>query len=124
MRLLRWAIILLLVVFVNLQAQAPRSAQDHFRRGLAHYTRGNLDAAIAEYNRAIELNPCSSHAFLHHDHAYRAKGDLNEAVANYESAIRIDSRAFLNNRQVAEVFNNRGFIRLNQLNVEGCHLRL
>ena len=39
------------------QAQSPRVAEERYKRGLALAQRGELDRAIAEFDKAIELNP-------------------------------------------------------------------
>jgi tetratricopeptide (TPR) repeat protein len=39
------------------QAQSPLAAQDHHKRGLALGQSGELDLAIAEFDKAIELSP-------------------------------------------------------------------
>src|SRR5260370_160177 len=51
---------------------------------------GKLDDAIAEYRRAIEIDP--NYAFAHNNLgvALRGQGKLDDAIAEYRRAIEID----------------------------------
>src|SRR5215469_16537305 len=41
---------------IELRAQTPRAAQKYLERGVARYKAGDLDGAIADFDKAIELN--------------------------------------------------------------------
>ena len=51
------------------QAQSPHAAEDHHKRGLALGQRGELDRAMADFDRAIELDPRIVEARLNHGSA-------------------------------------------------------
>jgi tetratricopeptide (TPR) repeat protein len=51
------------------------------------------DQAIAEYPRAIKLNPKHAAAYNNRGVAYAAKGDYDRAIADYNEAIDIDPQA-------------------------------
>jgi tetratricopeptide (TPR) repeat protein len=71
----------------------------HLTNGAALARKGDYGAAIAEYDRAIELSPHSSQAFFARANAYRLRaahgGSRNEydrALADVNEAIRLDPK--------------------------------
>ncbi|MGP0092645.1 MAG: tetratricopeptide repeat protein [Xanthobacteraceae bacterium] len=70
-------------------------------RGLAYKAKGDDDRAIADYGKAIELDPKYTSAFISRGNAYLAKGDNDRAVTDYSKAIELDPK-------YAIAFNNRG----------------
>src|SRR4029434_5141677 len=55
------------------QAQSPLVDQDHHKRGLALGHSGELDLAIAEFDKAIELSPRLADAWCNRGIAYNSK---------------------------------------------------
>ena len=51
-----------------------------------------MSRAIADYDRAIQLNPAFADAYNNRGAAFRGKGDLDRAIADYQAALRIDPR--------------------------------
>ena len=102
------------------QAQPRQSARDLVARGTALMSQNKVEAAIASYTRAIELNPRYAEAYVRRGMARRAAGDLAGSIEDYEKAAAIEPKATANNRFVAESYSNRGYNRLNALNVEGA----
>ncbi|HWX40148.1 MAG TPA: tetratricopeptide repeat protein, partial [Blastocatellia bacterium] len=47
---------ILVVLACAAQAQTPHSAKDYLDRGAARYSAGDLDGAIADFDKAIEIN--------------------------------------------------------------------
>ncbi len=72
-------------------------------RCIHHKTKGNIDAAMSDCKRAVELNPRSSHAFVSRGNVYLEKGMDDLAFADYSSAIGADP-----NDGVA--YSNRGLV--------------
>ena len=54
--------------------------------------KGDLDGAIADYNRAIELNPKYASAYYNRGNAKEAKGDLDGAIADFKRATEVDRK--------------------------------
>jgi len=80
---------------------AQSSASDWVNSGIAKSKNGNLDGAIADYSRAIELDPKYAIAYFNRGNAKSNKGELEGAIADYSRAIDIDPK-------YAKAYNNRG----------------
>jgi curved DNA-binding protein CbpA len=64
----------------------PRDAVAFHNRGLAYVAKDDIDRAIADYTRAIELNPNYGPAFEARARAYARKGDHIRAIADVTRA--------------------------------------
>jgi tetratricopeptide (TPR) repeat protein len=53
---------------------------------------GSLDAAIADYNAALTINPMFAAAMADRGVAWARKGDYDRAIADYDAALRIIPR--------------------------------
>lgn len=65
-------------------------AAAYCQRGLRRRDKGDLDAAIADFDEAIRLQPKLVEAWYHRGVAKGMKGDLDGAIADFSEAIRID----------------------------------
>lgn len=65
---------------------------DYFNRGNAYVMKGQIDQAIADYGKAIELNPWYDSAYSNRGNAYFAKGEFDNAMADYTKAIELNPR--------------------------------
>lgn len=79
----------------------PNRARAYTNRGLAYQTKGEPDRAIADYNRAIELDPKLAFAYSGRADAYKDRGELDRAIADYNRAIELDPN-------YADAYNGRG----------------
>src|SRR6476659_4167910 len=50
-----------------------------FNRGQSYDSKGDKDRAIADYSKAIDLNPRDSNYYNNRGVAYRGKGDIDRA---------------------------------------------
>ena len=80
------------------------SAVDWFDSGLEKAKRGDLQGAIADWTKAIEMYPQYAYAYYNRGRARRELGDLQNAIADYTKAVEI-------NPNYAWAFYNRGNIR-------------
>jgi len=73
----------LLVSTASVASAQDHDARAHFRRGLEHFNEGNYDAALAEFERAYEIDP--AHQVLYNiARVHAAQGNAVEATAGYE----------------------------------------
>jgi tetratricopeptide (TPR) repeat protein len=61
-------------------------------RGYFHLARGSLDAAMADFDKALEISP-KAHVYANRGIAFVEKGDLARAMADYDSAIGLDPKS-------------------------------
>ncbi len=61
-----------------------------YNRGNAFYYLGVLEKAIADYSRAIVLNPDHAETFYNRANSYADLGDHERAIADYSQAIRLN----------------------------------
>jgi tetratricopeptide (TPR) repeat protein len=89
-------------------------AKLHTDRGVELKRKGDLDAAIADYDRAIALNAQDMFAYNNRGNAWRDKGDLTRALADYTAALRIDpdyAAAYTNRGRVHELRRDAALAR-------------
>src|SRR5687767_11636513 len=58
--------------------QSPRTAADYYRRAYQRQATGDLEGAIAEYDKAVQFDPKYSDAYLSRGIARYLKGDMEE----------------------------------------------
>lgn len=64
----------------------------HVQQGFTYQSKGKLNEALAEYNKAIEIDPGSSVGYSYRGIVYFLKGDLDLAIANFDEALKIDDK--------------------------------
>jgi general secretion pathway protein D len=107
-RLLRPALLLLLVAVVTLPAAADK-AKDLFKQGEDAEARQNYEAAYDLYKQAYDLKPKdlryraaysrarfeAAAAIVHRGQKLRDEGKLDEAVAEFQKAVSVDPSLFI-----------------------------
>ena len=83
---------LLFIVVGPVQSQTHASAVDYYNRGNGRGAKGDLEGAIGDYTKAIEIDPRYVGAYNSRGLARGAKGDLEGAIADYSKVIEIDPR--------------------------------
>ena len=73
----------------------------YFNRGNAYSDKKNYPAAIANYGKALELQPDNAGIYYNRGRAYRLNGQPDLAVASYNKAIELDPKD-------ANALSNRG----------------
>jgi tetratricopeptide (TPR) repeat protein len=87
---------------------AEESDENLVNRGIEKGKEGDLDGAIADFTRAVELNPKDDAPYYNRAQAKRLKKDAAGAIADYTRAIELGSTnpAAYNNRGNARAENN------------------
>ena len=85
-------------------AASDSSDNDLVNRGIEKAQKGDLDRAIADFNRAAELNPKDDAPYYNRAQARRLKNDTAGAIADYTKAIELGSTN-------PAAYNNRGNAR-------------
>jgi tetratricopeptide (TPR) repeat protein len=73
---------------MELDTTSPRPYNN---RGLAYADQGNLARALADYSKAIELNPNFAAAYFNRGALYREQGQKTQAIADLEKYLELDS---------------------------------
>jgi tetratricopeptide (TPR) repeat protein/class 3 adenylate cyclase len=81
-------------------------------RGLAREDKGDLEGAIADYSKAIDMDPKYAAAYNNRGLARAGTRDLDGAVSDYSKAIDMDPN-------YADAYNNRGLARGDKGDPEG-----
>ena len=109
-------LLLALVVTVSTQAQeTKRAAADQLKRGADRYLKGDLEGALAAYDRALTVEPNAADIYVKRGNVRHAKGDLNGALADFDQALTLDPAVVRNDRNVAEAYSRRGYLRARRL---------
>ncbi|MEG3440422.1 tetratricopeptide repeat-containing serine protease family protein, partial [Pannus brasiliensis CCIBt3594] len=87
-------------------ALAPRSAW-YNNRGYLYHQQQKTDLALADYNKAIDMNPRFAMAYNNRGYLYYQQRKTDLALADFNTAIEIDPRN-------VEVYNNRGLVYAEQ----------
>ncbi len=77
-------------------------AYRYFEKALAR-PKNDPQGIIADYTRAIDLNPLNAAAYNNRGNAYFSKGDIDNAMADYQEAVRLDAR-------YATLYHTRGIV--------------
>src|SRR5438034_386911 len=92
---------------------ADESDGDLVNRGIEKAKNGDLDGAMADFDRAIELNPKDDAPYYNRAQAKRLKKDTAGAIADYTRAIDLGSTN-------PAAYNNRGNARAENKDLDGA----
>jgi tetratricopeptide (TPR) repeat protein len=92
---------------------AQTTARDYCNRGVARQKKGDLDGALADYNRAIELNPQDATPYNNRGLVKATKGDLDGALADYDRAVQLSPRNY-------QIHGHRGIVRQRKGDLDGA----
>ena len=79
----------------------PQNHIFYNNRGIAHKEKGELDRAIKDFDRAIELNPEFAEAYNNRGVAYGIKWEVDKAIADFNKTIAL-------NPAFVDAYCNRG----------------
>jgi len=119
-RLLLIAVGFVIALPFSASAQKPQSAKKYVKEGLERFGRNDILGAIAEFDRAISVDPKYGEAYFNRGKARRAAGDLDGAIEDYEMTAGLAPDLAANNHDITQAFLNRGYIRSNRMDIEGA----
>ena len=73
----------------TLSLSGQTTADDFYQRAVADHNRGELDLALTDYGRAIELAPNSPTAYFYRASIRQSKNDLDGSIADYSRVIEL-----------------------------------
>ena len=80
---------LILLLFIPL-VSFGQTANEYFNNAIEKITNQDYYGAIADYTKAIEIDPNYVRAYAFRGDAKRLLNDYNRAIADYTKAIEID----------------------------------
>jgi len=94
-----------LTLWSDVIAKSPTNPRGYHGRGLAYADRGMLELALADYSRAISLDPSFAPPHQNRASIYIKKGMLDAAIADCSQALALGN---VMSYQEARIFINRG----------------
>jgi Tfp pilus assembly protein PilF len=79
-------------------------AAAHHDRGVAYIAKGDIDAALTDFDNAIAINPRYVQSYLYRGIIWDAKSEPDKAYADFDLAVRLDPKS-------VPALVNRGAIR-------------
>jgi len=103
------ALSLLAGVMPGCTGLVPNQAADYYNKGVALANEGKYDEAIAEYNKAIEIDQNYTNAYVNLGYAYLMKKQYDLSITNYTKAIELDpeQKTAYNGRGAAYLYTKR-----------------
>jgi tetratricopeptide (TPR) repeat protein len=78
-----------LTLWTDTARKSPGLARPHLNLGLAYQSEGQLELALAEYRRALAVNPKLAPVYINMSDIYFARGDVNNCEAALKKAIEL-----------------------------------
>lgn len=82
--------------------------EEHYDRALEAFVGGNLEEAVAEYQKALELNPRYTDALHGLAEAYARQGKLDDAIATARRIAELDPDDVLAHTSLSRFLQQQG----------------
>lgn len=86
------------------------TAEDHYYAGIDFFGEGKLDEAVAEYERALALDPNFADALHGLAQAYHAKQDFDRAIESARRILALDPEDILAWTAISRAYQRLGKI--------------
>ncbi|MFQ5961077.1 MAG: tetratricopeptide repeat protein [Candidatus Methylomirabilales bacterium] len=101
------ALSLLVLTAADLGA-APNEAAQRNNLGASLLEQGKVDEAVAEFQKAVELEPANTVAHLNLAYAYDRQGRIEEAVSQYQKVIDLEPGNFFAHNNLGALYDKQG----------------
>jgi len=81
-----------------------------YKKGMEKYIQQDLDGAIVEFNKALELDPQFGDVHQAMAHVFEKKGDLNKAIEAAERAVDCSPNDPLTHTSLSMFYQQKGMI--------------
>src|SRR5688572_3966108 len=108
---LAWVVIVIGCLTLTGSAQSSRAAKELYNRGQQRYTKRDLNGALADFTKVIELSSRPGGSASQRSREWQAKADLQADAS--EQITLIDPLA-------AAAYTDRALVRFHQGDVEGA----
>jgi tetratricopeptide (TPR) repeat protein len=92
MNKIKFTTILMIILFLSSCSNSNKESSELFKIGMAKFAHQNHKEAIADFDKAIEINPKFAKAFCFRGSAKYLSGDVKGAIADFDNAIKLDSK--------------------------------
>jgi tetratricopeptide (TPR) repeat protein len=86
------------------------TAEDHYYAGIDFFGEGKIEEAIAEYNRALELDPKFSDALHGLAQAYHAREDFDRTIEAARRILALNPDDILAWTTISRAFQRKGMV--------------
>jgi tetratricopeptide (TPR) repeat protein len=86
------------------------TAEDHYYAGIDLFGEGKLAEAIAEYTRALELDPQFSDALHGLAQAYHAQQDFDRTIETAQRILALDPEDILAWTTISRAYQRKGMV--------------
>lgn len=86
------------------------TAEDHYYAGIDFLGEGKIEEAIAEYTRALEIDPKFSDALHGLAQAYHARQDFDRAIEAAQRIVALDPEDILAWTAISRAYQRKGMV--------------
>lgn len=86
------------------------TAEDHYYAGIDFLGEGKIEEAIAEYNRALEIDPQFGDALHGLAQAYHARQDFDRAIEAAQRIVALDPEDILAWTAISRAYQRKGMV--------------
>lgn len=92
------------------QLTRDRDAEAHNNQGVVYHVQGQVDLAVSEYKKALNINPDLADAHSNLGVAYYAQGNTEQAIKEFKEALKIDHGLAQTHYNLGVAFKATGYL--------------